>query len=930
MTVRGGIFGRMGCGHGTVLLALVASPLLAQSSSALLDLSVVDAKKAPLTGVVVTLTNKETGYSRKAATDASGRVRVAALSPGTYRFHLELAGYTGATGGDLVLLVGQTKQVNATMVPVQAAEVAVVGAAPVVDTLKTDASTNVTPEQIEGLPVLDRQFERLAFITPGVQRERGAFRFIGGGPVLGAGGNASQSTIMVDGVDSTDQALGLARTRFSQDAIREFKVVTSRFDTEIGGSAGGAINVVTKTGTNDYSGSAYAFFRNDSLRAKGALEKDNLAYKRSQLGATFGGPIVKDRTHFFVSAENIQEDAIALFRPQGYFAPLAKDVTVPMKQTLLFLSLDHTLSQSQQLRGTFVYERSRQENFRVGGVSDESNGQQLNRDNMNATVEHIYTGSRFLNELRVQYGKRKYEEPTNSNRMEEWFSGGVTLKTGGSLYGDMLQDGKILEIRDTAHFYFGDHNLKAGFSFAHLMERYRFDTYQHGMLYYLNDPTATTKATPYAYFYGEGSSDVEKGTNLWGLFIQDDWRLLPNLTVNAGLRWDLDTAGNNPDFRHALVPNGRSRDTNNWQPRLGFSWDINSDGRHIARGGVGRFTGRYLLVPAFIELQQNGETGRRMLTRLNGALFGVPSLTLDPANPKTTGILSVGKDIALLDKDLEAPEADQATLGYMMRIGQTGLYFDAEATYVKGRKEIILRDKNFVGNENVHPPASIRINPAYGQINVYTNEGRSEYKALTLSVNGTFGDGNMFNAALTLSDKKNIADDFSPEFPTGYPSDPARIDADWGHSRSQESMRLVLSGIFRLPWEFTLAPIIEYGSGQPWTRRLGYDFNGDGKTGDRAVGDPRFGQDGTLFRQVSVRLTRTFKIGPKSKLDLIAEVFNLFNTVNYDINSIDNARYSAGPTLANPAAAAVANNNFGKYYATMKPREAQVGVKFSF
>ena len=199
MTVRGGIFGRMGCGHGTVLLALVASPLLAQSSSALLDLSVVDAKKAPLTGVVVTLTNKETGYSRKAATDASGRVRVAALSPGTYRFHLELAGYTGATGGDLVLLVGQTKQVNATMVPVQAAEVAVVGAAPVVDTLKTDASTNVTPEQIEGLPVLDRQFERLAFITPGVQRERGAFRFIGGGPVLGAGGNASQSTIMVDG-----------------------------------------------------------------------------------------------------------------------------------------------------------------------------------------------------------------------------------------------------------------------------------------------------------------------------------------------------------------------------------------------------------------------------------------------------------------------------------------------------------------------------------------------------------------------------------------------------------------------------------------------------------------------------------------------------------------------------------------------------------
>src|SRR5205085_8041765 len=120
------------------------------------------------------------------------------------------------------------------------------------------SSTNIVPEQIESLPVQDRDFQRLAFITPGVERERGAFRFINGGPVIGAGGNASQATILVDGVDLTDPALGLARTRFSQDAIREFRVIQNRFDSEIGGSAGGAMSVVTKSGTNEIHGNAFS------------------------------------------------------------------------------------------------------------------------------------------------------------------------------------------------------------------------------------------------------------------------------------------------------------------------------------------------------------------------------------------------------------------------------------------------------------------------------------------------------------------------------------------------------------------------------------------------------------------------------------------------------------------------------------------------
>src|SRR6185369_7556195 len=189
---------------------------------------------------------------------------------------------------------------------------------PVVDVHKTDSSTNILPEQIEQLPVPDRDFQRLAFIAPGVERERGGFR-------------------LVDGVDFTDQVNGLSRARFSQDAVREFRVITNRFDTEVGGSAGGALSIVTKSGTNDLHGTVFGFFRDASLRSKGALDlKKNDDYSRHQIGFTLGGPINKDKLFYFTSVEQINEDNIVLFRPGGVYAGQAADVSHPFDQTLLF------------------------------------------------------------------------------------------------------------------------------------------------------------------------------------------------------------------------------------------------------------------------------------------------------------------------------------------------------------------------------------------------------------------------------------------------------------------------------------------------------------------------------------------------------------------------------------------------------------------
>src|SRR5205814_2471772 len=285
---------------------------------------------------------------------------------GNYQLSFALEGFAPLKAQKVTLLVGQTAKLSVTMQQSASETITVNASQEVVDVHKTDSSTNIIPEQIEQLPVADRDFQRLAFITPGVERERGGFRFINGGPVVGAGGNASQTTILVNGVDLTDQVNGQSRARFSQDAVREFRVITNRFDPEIGGSAGGAMSIITKSGTNAIDGSVFGFFRDSSLREKGALDlKKNNDYSRHQLGFTAGGPIVKDKAFFFGSLEQIKENSITLFRPAGPYASSAADIKLPFDQTLVFGSTDFNLSSNATAGIKGVYENFSQDNFRV-------------------------------------------------------------------------------------------------------------------------------------------------------------------------------------------------------------------------------------------------------------------------------------------------------------------------------------------------------------------------------------------------------------------------------------------------------------------------------------------------------------------------------------------------------------------------------------
>ena len=709
---------------------LTAATAAAQISTGTIEVFTLDQDELALPGVTVRVTNEETGLSRVVVTGGTGGAVFPALPPGSYTVGADLASFAPVRQEGVVIRVGQTARVDITMTPQLSETITVTAEAPLVDVYKTDSSTNIIPEQIEQLPTQDRDFQKLAFIAPGVVRERGGFRFITNAPVIGASGNASQATILVDGVDYTDQALGLARTRFSQDAIREFRVIQNRFDTEIGGSAGGALSVVTKTGTNDVHGSVFGFWRDDSLREQGELETGEQDFSRYQAGFTVGGPIVRDRTHYFLSTEYIDEENIALFRPQGAFADMAEDVDHPFEQLLLLGSITHRPSDSHSLAAKVVGEYYREDNFRVGGVADVSSGMELNRDNWNVVIADTWMiDDDNLNELTIQVGRKNFDEPNNSDALSEYFSNGTTLVTGANIVGDQEMTGDYFEVRDTYHRFLesksGSHEVKLGGSFQRITEEWYYPVFPQGQMYYLTDD----RSLPYLYNFGVGSPKTEVETTLIGAFIQDDWRPAANLSLSAGLRYDYDTDGNNPDFEHPMV-GPRDRDENNFQPRAGFSWDIGNDGTNIVRGGAGLFTGRYLLVPSFVELQQNGVTGRTLYSRLNGLILGLPpEFWLDPNDPENTGIL-LPPNIALLEDNLRSPETFQATLGYTRRLADTSLYLDLELPRGRLRRGV---------ERDHHPRHQLRRQRQPGAAEPRVHDGQHVHQRGALGVQG--GDG---------------------------------------------------------------------------------------------------------------------------------------------------------------------------------------------
>src|SRR6266851_8976996 len=311
---------------------------------------VKDSSGGIIPGATVTARNVENGLTRVSVTDSAGEYRLPSLPPGRYSVASGLSGFSTETRPDIVLIIDQTASINFGLKPAALAEtITVTGESPIVDVTRSDVATSVSTQQIQDLPVASRRWIDLAMLTPGTSQDNIRGFFYRGNVNLGAGTREYSNAVVVDGVNNTWAEMGEPRQNFAMDAIQEFKVSTSTYKAEYGLATGGLVAVVTKSGTNQVRGSGLLFFRDASVTATEFFQTTKPDYRRYQYGATIGGPIVKDKTHFFLAYEGTRENQFLTVNTGGAWPQF--DGTYPSKQRrwTYTAKVDHQVNAAQSV-----------------------------------------------------------------------------------------------------------------------------------------------------------------------------------------------------------------------------------------------------------------------------------------------------------------------------------------------------------------------------------------------------------------------------------------------------------------------------------------------------------------------------------------------------------------------------------------------------
>ena len=896
---------------GSLLLA--GSSLLADAATATLAGTVKDESGGILPGAGVTATNQQQGTTTTAVSDARGEYRIPLLRPDTYTVTCELSGFRKETS-EVRLLVGSTGRVDFQLKLSGVTEVVSATAeAPLVDTTTAQVGVNITPKQIEALPLATRNYLELALLAPGV-----SFARDGNSPLAFGAQEGRAINVQVDGVDNNDESVGGQQTDINQDTVQEFQVLSSQFTAEYGKASGGVINVITKSGTNTPHGSAYYYYRRDSLDAKDFFAAEQPPLSKDNYGATLGGPIVKNSTFFFVSGDYNKRLQAVSVDTGGARPDLDGTFPLPNKQTLASVKIDHQFSEANHLSVGYHLDNTRQENLGVGGLYALSYGYARKKDSWgaNASFNSVFSNKSY-NEFRAGYLYNKTDYVANSNVVSghhpDFYVGqNYFMPQGGT--------DKKYQLLDNFTSYLdwlGEHQVKAGVSYAHWHEEARFALTSGGSIFYNTDDDSE----PYLYLKGFGDPTANPTVKFYAAFLQDQWKL-KTLTLNFGIRYDYQPGQANADFRSAypfIVP--AKEDRSQWSPRFGFAWDPGGAGKSVVRGGAGIF---YYQLYNNLALDQDIFNGTTY--RIAGFDCSVDASLCDPAHlpDPTQGEVSPPL-IRTLASNIKVPYTIQYSLGYQQQLGQTWSV-GVDLLWIRGLHELYERDLN------VDPV----LHPEVGRIREIDSDASSDYKALELTVQRRLAKNFVMQMAYTYSKAVNETDGFYLPIPDS--SKP--ISFQRGPAVSDQRHRLVLNATYNLPWGFNVGGIWKLGSGQPWDAQItGGDTNGDGARHDRLPGDSRNNQLSNTYSRVDLRLSKTFNFGPVG-VTLIAEAFNLLNRKNYEPSEPGfGGGYTNNRCLSSdvtPSGQCVdPNPDFGKPGAPTFPdnfsqREIQLAARISF
>jgi hypothetical protein len=925
-----------------VLAALPVS-VRGQTSSGAVEGIVTDSSGGRLPGVAITASADATGFTRSVTTGPQGAFRLNELPPGSYTIRCEIEGFTPAQYTvDLAIGSNITLAVELQAGSVQEL-VTVVASAPLVDGSRASVTTSITPTQVDALPLLGRRFVDLASLAPGVTRDYANVTSPTDSIAFG-GISENYKSLWLEGIDIGDEATAggtnltdASRLNIPQEAVQEFQVMSAQYSVEFGRAATGVINVLGKSGTNEWRGRSYYVLRDDAFDKPNAFSSGKTPYRQQVYGASVGGPLVADRVQFFTTYEGQNLHNVVTYNIPDFIRPILPafdnitEAAQPSSTHEGYGKLTWMLSPTQYLSVSTLGGQSRQELAGTGGaIAADAGYTNVARDLYVAAALTSALSDNWTHVLRLAWSDLAVDRPTSGPE-------GVTVTFPSFTYGQRSQypQNRVQKnyIAMSAMSYhretprWGIHDVKFGASANLTTGSYAEERGFNGSYVFLQDrlPVPGVLSTyPVTFSIRTGSGVAEsRDVNVFAFYVEDKVAVRPGLTVTAGLRYDpqfwggelagtpLPTdipieqfwarfaAGDLTGTNYLAVPN----DLKTFGPRVGIAWDPANDGKTVIRGGWGIFNG-------FIATRYPTSTIGTYPDVLSSAfgndvrLTGIANVAFPGVMPMSTLSKSGSASVSVPVPAALArfPSTRQITIGVERQLS-------ASTALSVGYSRILGSHLQRSYNVNSRRPDGTYPVLASGII-LNVNAWDADSKA------------NQVHAAVSRRITENWSMEASYTWMKAFGLD-SPVDANdpysmvnWGPTLNDIRHRFVASAVYRLPFDIQLGGVVNAASAPAYDIITGTDDNRDRKVNDRPIVNgemlpPNAGR-GDKYFQADLRVSKAVGLGGH-RLEFMWEMFNLFNTVN------------RGKYIGNQRAV-----DFGQPTVALAPFQGQLGVRWTF
>jgi hypothetical protein len=947
-----------------LLLALFIGSLHIFAQETLNDASITgritDASGAVIANATVTARDSSTNTAHTATSDANGRFRFPYLPVGEYEVTVHQTGF-GDVRRTLTLTIGAAFDLPVTLnVGSTESTIDVNASSTLLEADRSQVAGTISQQEITSLPFEGRNYLDLGLLLPGVSPTNTAStqtlaetsEVVGQGYSVNSQRNFSNSFV-VDGLSDNDDAAGVAGNALGMDVVREFQVVTSGGQAEFGRALGGYFNLVTKSGSNQLHGTAYGFLRNQRMNADNALSGSRLPLTQGQYGVSLSGPLKKDRTFLFGNFEEgrLNTNGVITVTPAsasiinahllaiGYQAPLLPVVataTTRYPTTLhtdtVFVRGDHHVSQTDQLNFHYSFYKLSSTNARgVGGLNEVSNGTSVYDTNHTFAITNVATLSpRTFNESRGQFSYDNLTAPPNDQIGPAVTISGVAV-FGRSTSSPTGRLNYLGEIVDNLVLQRGAHTFKTGIDFLYNDDTITFPQSLRGS--YSFSSMANFLSNTYnsqGFTQNFGTPNVQQNNPNVGFYMQDEWKISSTLTLNAGIRYDL-------EWLQTI-----NTDKNNVSPRIGVAWSPFANRGTIVRASYGLFYDRVPLRPLANALLSANNTIDPTLARFLSYSFS-PTDVNAPLFPSVAAAPPAGAkpNYSTMDPNIQNPYSQQANLEVEQQLAPSST-LGISYQHLRGFHLISSINTNI--NLDGTRPDNTR-----GNIKPYSSRFDSQYDGLAV----TFVQRPVTWGSVRISYTWSKAIDNVGEFFFSSPINNVDLSVDRARSDDDQRHRVVfnaavnsptspvssfvghlthgwqLSGILqyysRLPFNITTGTNTKQATSQrPCAPGYSLTANGGLNPCTEALKGAVIGRNagvGFDFFNLNVRLSRTVSLSDRVKLMGMAEAFN---TLNHRNDMIPNATWGTGAYPSAP------NATFGQATAVGDPRNIQLALRLSF